>query len=54
MKIGRLLLLGLEIDIYGTSDDFCIIGEATVRAISTLIGELGKKVDRHWREHQVN
>ncbi|MCD6510354.1 MAG: hypothetical protein J7L11_08230 [Thermoprotei archaeon] len=51
MKIGRLLLPGLEIDIYGTSDDFCIISEATIRAISTLIGELGKKADRLRREH---
>jgi len=46
MKIDRLALPGIEINIYGVSNDLCIIGEATVRASSTLIDKLKRKIDK--------
>lgn len=46
MKISRLTLPNIEINIYGVSDDLCVIGEATIRASSTLIDKLKKKINK--------
>jgi len=44
IKIGSLTLPELELNIYGVSNDICIIGEASVRASSRVIDELNKKL----------
>ncbi len=46
VKIGSLIIPGvLELNIYGVSDDLCILGEATVRASENIVDELLNKVN---------
>ena len=51
MALRRLELPGLEIDLYGTSDGICLIGEATVRAGRGLVEELDAKAELLARRH---
>ncbi|MEM2276010.1 MAG: hypothetical protein QXU43_02860 [Thermoproteota archaeon] len=43
--IESLALPGLELNIYGVTEDVCILGEASVRAGSSLLDELLEKID---------
>ncbi len=45
VKLGRLELQDLELNIYGASDDLVVIGECTVRLGSSLIQDLLRKLD---------
>ncbi|MCS7108741.1 MAG: hypothetical protein RMH77_02560 [Sulfolobales archaeon] len=46
IKLSRLFIDGLgEVDLYGVSDDLCVVGEATVRLGERLIDELERKID---------
>ncbi|MEM2735778.1 MAG: hypothetical protein QXV45_05820, partial [Candidatus Bathyarchaeia archaeon] len=49
--LKRLELPGLEIDLYGTSDGICLIGEAAVRAGAGLVEELDAKAELLARRH---
>jgi len=46
LELTSLILPGLEINIYGASDDVCVIGEATVRAGTKLVDELIEKIEK--------
>ena len=46
LELTSLILPGLEINIYGASDDVCVIGEATVRAGPKLVDELLEKIEK--------
>jgi len=46
LELTSLILPGLEINIYGASDDVCVIGEATVRAGPKLVDELIEKIEK--------
>ncbi|MGP3703659.1 MAG: hypothetical protein ACKD6N_07835, partial [Candidatus Bathyarchaeota archaeon] len=46
VKVGPLILPEVELNIYGTSDELCILGEASIRASSKVIEELNLKIDR--------
>ncbi|MEM1582635.1 MAG: hypothetical protein QXK89_09035 [Candidatus Bathyarchaeia archaeon] len=45
VKLGRLFLPEAEINIYGVSDNLCVIGEASVRASSNLIDEISRNIE---------
>ncbi|MEM2530414.1 MAG: hypothetical protein QXL32_04755, partial [Candidatus Bathyarchaeia archaeon] len=49
--LKRLEPPGLEIDLYGTSDGICLIGEAAVRAGAGLVEELDAKAELLARRH---
>ena len=44
MEIGSLILPELELNIYGVSDEVCVVGEATVRGGAGVINELLEKI----------
>jgi len=46
MKIESLVLPELELNIYGVSDDTCIVGEASVRAGVSVLERLLKKIEK--------
>jgi len=46
MEIGRLVLPELELDLYGVSDDVCIVGEASVRAGLRVLESLLEKIEK--------
>jgi DNA repair exonuclease SbcCD ATPase subunit len=46
LELTSLILPGLEINIYGASDDTCVIGEATVRVGPKLVDELLGKIEK--------
>ena len=45
IKLDRLQLPGLELNLYGATDDLCVIGECNVRAGPTLLEELKRKLE---------
>jgi len=45
IPLDRIWIDGREINIYGTSGDLCVIGEATVRLSVKLLEELEEKID---------
>jgi hypothetical protein len=45
VELGRAYVDSREINIYGVSDDLCVVGEATVRLGVGLIRELLDKVE---------
>ncbi|MEM1514649.1 MAG: hypothetical protein QXH24_01125 [Candidatus Bathyarchaeia archaeon] len=45
IDVGSLILPGLEINLYGASNDLCVIGEASVRASSNIIDEISQKIE---------
>ncbi|RLE76061.1 MAG: hypothetical protein DRJ56_04700, partial [Thermoprotei archaeon] len=46
VKLGRLELPELELDIYGASSDVCVVGEATIRLGRRRVEELAEKIER--------
>lgn len=44
IKLSDLVIKGTEIDIYGVSGEYCVIGEATIRAGKGIIEKLERKV----------
>jgi len=51
LDLSSLTLPDLEVNIYGVSDDVCVIGEAAVRAGAGLAGELLRNLKRLRRDH---
>jgi len=51
IELTSLILPGLELNIYGVSDDVCVIGEATIRAGAGIVDELFKKLDKLKANH---
>jgi len=51
VKLSPLILPDLELNLYGASDEVCIVGEASVRAGAGLIDELLDKIDTLRRNH---
>ncbi|MEM3956254.1 MAG: hypothetical protein QW424_05835 [Candidatus Bathyarchaeia archaeon] len=45
VEVSALTLPELEINLYGSSNDLCIIGEASVRASSSIIDEINQKIE---------
>mgnify|MGYP000091245039 CR=1 FL=1 len=45
VELTSLSLPDLEVNIYGTAGDLCVVGEATVRAGPSLVDELKRKVE---------
>lgn len=46
IKVRPLILPEVELNIYGVSDDLCVIGEASVRASVNLIDEINRNIDK--------
>jgi hypothetical protein len=44
VDVTSLILPEVEVNVYGVSDDLCVIGEARVRASSGMIDEIDKKI----------
>jgi SMC interacting uncharacterized protein involved in chromosome segregation len=51
VEVTSLILPEVEVNIYGASDDLCIIGEAMVRASSSVIDEIDRKIRELRRLH---
>ena len=51
VRLERLELPELELDIYGVSGDVCVLGEATVRLGRARVEELARKVKRVSTKH---
>jgi len=45
VEVSALTLPELEINLYGILNDLCIIGEASVRASSSIIDEINQKIE---------
>jgi hypothetical protein len=45
VEVTSLTLPEVEVNVYGVSDDLCVIGEARVRASSGMIDEIDKKIE---------
>ncbi|MCS7113412.1 MAG: hypothetical protein RMJ00_04170, partial [Nitrososphaerota archaeon] len=46
IKLKPLILPEIELNIYGVSDDLCVIGESSVRASSNLIDEIDRDIEK--------
>ncbi|MEM2465579.1 MAG: hypothetical protein QXL85_08260, partial [Candidatus Bathyarchaeia archaeon] len=46
VEIGSLILPEAEINIYGASDEICIIGEASVRAPANIIDKINSSLEK--------
>lgn len=46
MDIIPLILPDVEINFYGASNELCIIGEASVRASSSIIDEINRNIEK--------
>jgi len=46
LELTSLILPDLELNLYGVSDDVCVVGEATVRAGGRLVDELLEKLGK--------
>ena len=44
VEVTSLILPEVEVNVYGVSDDLCVVGEARVRASSGVVDEIDKKV----------
>jgi SMC interacting uncharacterized protein involved in chromosome segregation len=51
VELTSLTLPEVEVNIYGASDDLCVVGEARVRASSGVLDEIEKKVQLLRRLH---
>jgi chromosome segregation ATPase len=51
MNISSLMLKGIEIDIYATDTNLCLIGEASTRVSAKLIEEVDKDIEKLCKEH---
>jgi uncharacterized protein YoxC len=45
VEVTSLILPEVEVNIYGVSDDLCVVGEARVRASSGVIDEIDEKIE---------
>jgi hypothetical protein len=45
VKLDPLILPGLELNVYGVSDEVCVVGEATVRGGAKIVDELLGKIE---------
>jgi len=52
IKLERLELPGLEVNLYGVSDNVCVLGEVAVRAGPALLDELLRKLKRLYGERK--
>ena len=46
LELTSLILPDFEINLYGVSDDVCVVGEASVRASTSLVDELLEKLEK--------
>ncbi|MBS7605978.1 hypothetical protein KEJ31_06730 [Candidatus Bathyarchaeota archaeon] len=46
VEIGPLILPEAEINIYGTSNEICIIGEASIRAPANIIDKINSSLEK--------
>jgi len=51
IKLDRLILPDVEINIYGITDDLCVIGEAATRAGTRIVEEIDEKVKQLLAKH---
>jgi chromosome segregation ATPase len=51
MDISSLILEDMEIDIYATDTNLCLIGEASTRVSAKLIEEVDKDIEKLCRDH---
>ena len=51
VELTSLILPDLELNIYGASEDVCVVGEATVRASLNLIDEVDENIERLRRSY---
>jgi len=51
VEVGPLVLPEVEVNIYGVTNDLCVVGEAKVRASSNAIDEINEKVELLKRFH---
>jgi len=51
VKLSRLTLPDLEINIYGTKDDLCVIGEASIRTGIGIIESTDEKIEKLKRKY---
>ncbi len=51
LELGSLTLPDLEVNLYGVSEDVCLIGEATVRGGAGLVDELLEKLEKLKKKH---
>jgi len=45
VEVGPLVLPEVEVNIYGVTNDVCVIGEASVRASSSVVDEVNQRVE---------
>jgi uncharacterized protein YoxC len=51
VELTSLTLPEVEVDVYGASDDLCVVGEARVRASSGVLDEIDRKIRELRRLH---
>ena len=51
IKLSRLILPDLEINIYGIKDDLCVIGEASIRTGVGIIKSIDEKIEELKRKY---
>jgi hypothetical protein len=51
LELTSLILPDLEVNLYGVSDDVCVVGEASVRAGAGLVDELSEKLEKLRRDY---
>jgi hypothetical protein len=51
VELTSLTLPEVEVNIYGASDDLCVVGEARVRASSGVVDEIDRKIRELRRLH---
>lgn len=51
IKLGELVLPDMQVNIYGTSDNICVIGEVETRAGVSLLNELKRKYKQLREKH---
>jgi len=51
LDLTSLILPDLEVNLYGVSDDVCVVGEASVRAGAGLVDELLEKLEKLRRDY---
>ena len=51
VKIGPLALPEVEVNVYGSTDELCVIGEASIRASAKILDEIDVKIERLRRSY---
>ncbi|MEM2893560.1 MAG: hypothetical protein QW486_05410 [Candidatus Bathyarchaeia archaeon] len=46
IEVGSLILPDMEINLYGASDELCVVGEASVRASSGAVDKINRNIER--------